>query len=49
MSTVQIRVIRNQENTTIAVHQEKLLNSEQRKEMKEYWTKIMHEIKGEIE
>ncbi len=34
MSTIQIRVIGNQEKTTIAIHQEKLLNSEQRAEMK---------------
>ncbi len=38
MSTVQIRVIGNETKTTIAIHQEKLLNSEQRNEMKEYWT-----------
>ncbi len=38
MSTVQIRVIGNENKTTIAIHQEKLLNSEQRNKMKEYWT-----------
>jgi hypothetical protein len=38
MSTVQIRVIGNENKTTRAIHQEKLLNSEQRNEMKEYWT-----------
>ena len=41
MSTVQIRVIGNKEKTTIAIHQEKLLNSKQREEMKEYWNKVM--------
>ena len=30
MSTVQIRVLRNENKTTIAIHQEKSLNSEQR-------------------
>ena len=48
MSTIQIRVIGNQEKTTIAIHQEKLLNSEQRTEMKEYWTKIMEILMAEI-
>jgi len=44
MSTVQIRVIGDENKTTIAIHQEKLLNSEQRNEMKEYWTGIINEI-----
>ena len=48
MSTIQIRVIGNQEKTTIAIHQEKLLNSEQRAEMKEYWNEIMKNIEIEI-
>jgi len=48
MSTVQIRVIGNQEKTTIAIHQEKLLNAEQRAEMKEYWNEIMNKIGTEI-
>jgi len=48
MSTIQIRVIGNQEKTTIAIHQEKLLNSEQRVEMKEYWNEIMEKIETEI-
>lgn len=48
MSTIQIRVIGNQEKTTIAIHQEKLLNSEQRAEMKEYWNEIMNEITDEM-
>jgi len=49
MSTVQIRVIGNENKTTIAIHQEKLLNSEQRKEMKEYWTEIIEKITNKIE
>jgi len=48
MSTIQIRVIGNQEMTTIAIHQENLLNSEQRSEMKEYWNKIMKKIETEL-
>lgn len=48
ISTVQLRIIEKKEKTTIAIHQEKLLNSEQRSEMKEYWTKIMEKIAKEI-
>lgn len=44
MSTVQIRVIGNENKTTIAIHQEKLLNTEQRNEMKEYWTGIINNL-----
>jgi len=49
MSTVQIRVIGDENKTTIAIHQEKLLNSEQRNEMKEYWTKTIEKLKNKIE
>ena len=48
MSTVQIRVIGNQEKSTIAIHQEKLLNSEQRDQMKKYWNKAMNELTHEL-
>ena len=48
MSTIQIRVIGNQEKTTVAIHQEKLLNSKQRSEMKEYWNKIMKKIETKL-
>lgn len=48
MSTIQIRVIGNQEKTTVAIHQEKLLNAEQRAEMKEHWNEIMNKIGIEI-
>jgi len=44
MSTVQVRVIENQNKVTIAIHQEKLLNQEQRNEMKEYWTRIIKKL-----
>lgn len=47
-STVQIRVIGNQTKTTIAIHQEKLLDAEQKAEMKAYSNKIMKEIGTEL-
>ena len=49
MSTVQIRVVGDKNKTTIAIHQEKLLNSKQRNEMKEYWTEIMEKLTKKIE
>ena len=49
ISTLQIRIIRNNEKTTIAIHQEKLLNDEQRNEMKSYWTKIIEQLRSELE
>jgi len=49
MSVVQIRVIGNENKSTIAIHQEKLLNQEQRNEMKEHWTKIIGKLTNEIE
>ena len=49
VSTVQIRVIGNEAKTTIAIHQEKLLNSEQRNEMKNYWTEIIEKLMPELE
>ncbi len=48
ISTVQIRVIGDENKTTIAIHQEKLLNSEQRTEMKKYWTEIMERLTNEM-
>ena len=48
-STVQLRVIGNIEKTTISFHQEKLIDSKQREEMKIYWNKIMNKISMEIE
>ena len=49
LSTVQIRVIGNKNKVTISFHQEKLYDSKQRDEMKEYWNKIIDEISKEIE
>ncbi len=48
VSTVQVRVIGNQEKATISFHHEKLLNKNQREEMKLYWNKKMTEIENTI-
>ncbi len=48
MSTVQIRVIGNQEKSTISIHQEKLLDSQQREEMQLYWNEVINKIAEEI-
>jgi len=48
MTTLQIRVIRNKDKSTISFHHEKLLNSKQRDEMKEYWNKTVNEIAEKI-
>jgi len=48
ISTLQIRVIPNQNKTTIAIHQENLLDSAQRAEMKEYWNNVMNTITNNI-
>lgn len=49
ISTVQLRVMGNKEKTTISFHQEKLVDAEQREEMKKYWNKIVNKITMEIE
>ena len=48
MSTVQVRLIGNEKKTTISVHQEKLLDVEQRAEMKQYWNEIIGQITQEL-
>lgn len=48
LSTVQIRVIGNEQKTTISIHQEKLHDPQQREEMKVYWGKIMDELSETI-
>lgn len=48
ISTVQVRVIGNHEKATISFHQEKLLDNNQREEMKLYWNKKMTEIEKAI-
>lgn len=44
LSTLQVRVIGNQEKATIGFHQEKLLDNKQREKMKDYWNKKMAKI-----
>ena len=41
LSTVQVRVMGNQEKATIIFHQEKLSDNPQREEMKKYWNEKM--------
>ncbi len=48
VSTVQVRVIGNQEKASISFHHEKLLNKSQREKMKLYWNKKMTEIENTI-
>jgi uncharacterized protein YndB with AHSA1/START domain len=48
ISTVQVRVIGNSEKATIIFHQEKLIDENQRKEMKSYWNIIMIEMEKAI-
>jgi uncharacterized protein YndB with AHSA1/START domain len=47
-STVQVRVIDKGEKSTVAFHQEKLLDSDQRAEMKEHWSSRMQELIDEL-
>lgn len=49
LSTVQIRIIGNKEKATVSFHQEKLVDSEQREEMKVYWNQVVNKITMEIE
>jgi uncharacterized protein YndB with AHSA1/START domain len=47
-SALQIRVIPSKEKTTISFHQDKLLDSQQRDEMKKYWDEVIVKIENEI-
>ncbi len=47
-SALQIRVIPSKVKTTISFHQDKLLNSRQRDEMKKYWDEVIVKIENEI-
>ncbi|MGE8036410.1 SRPBCC family protein [Lysinibacillus sp. NPDC093692] len=48
-STVQVRIIPGASNkTTISFHQEKLSNQNVREEMKQYWQKVLMELKERI-
>ena len=48
LSTVQVRVMGNQEKATISFHQEKLSDNLQREEMKKYWNEKMVKIEKVI-
>lgn len=48
MSTLQIRIIGQKEKVTISFHQEKLLDANQRKEMKAYWNDVMNRISENV-
>jgi uncharacterized protein YndB with AHSA1/START domain len=47
-SALQIRVIPFREKTTISFHQDKLIDGQQRDEMKKYWDKVIVKIENEI-
>ncbi len=47
-SALQIRIIPSKEKTTISFHQDKLLDSKQRGEMKKYWEEVIEKVKNEI-
>lgn len=48
LSTLQVRVLRNKEKATLSIHQEKLSDSEQRAEVKEYWNVVMNKVTNEL-
>lgn len=48
ISIVQIRVINAKDKTTIGFHQEKLLESAQRDEMKNHWNSIIDKVAKKI-
>jgi len=47
-SALQIRVIPSKEKTTISFHQDKLLDPQQRDEMKVYWDAVIGKIEKEL-
>ncbi|RZN36995.1 MAG: ATPase [Methanophagales archaeon ANME-1-THS] len=47
-STLQVRFIIAKSGTTVSFHQEKLLNSKQREEMKDYWNGILDRLIASI-
>jgi hypothetical protein len=48
ISAVQIRVIKVKDKTTISFHQDKLLDSKQRVEMKNHWDTVVKKIESEL-
>jgi uncharacterized protein YndB with AHSA1/START domain len=49
ISTLQIRTIASKSGTTISFHQEKLLDDNQRAEMKKHWENILTKLTDKIE
>jgi hypothetical protein len=49
ISMLQIRIITSKNGATISFHQEKLLDSMQRTEMKKHWEMILSKLTEEIE
>lgn len=49
VSTLQIRIIVSKSGTTISFHQEKLLDNNQRAEMKKHWENILSKLTDKIE
>ena len=47
-SSLQIRVIDSKGKSTISFHQDRLLSSKQRDEMKTYWSKVIEKINSEL-
>jgi activator of HSP90 ATPase len=48
VSALQIRMIKAMDKTTISFHQDKLIDSKQRIEMKMHWDKVIEKISGEL-
>jgi uncharacterized protein YndB with AHSA1/START domain len=48
VSAVQVRVINAKGKTTISFHQDKLLDSKQREEMKKHWDRVLEEITAKL-
>ena len=47
-SALQIRVLPSKDKSTISFHQDKLLDSKQRNEMKKYWDTVIEKIENKI-
>lgn len=47
-ATLQMRLLSNKDKTTIAFHIDKLLNENQREEVKTYWTEMLEDITKEL-
>ena len=49
LSTLQVRVVKNKAKTTLSFHQEKLLDANQREEVKEYWQAVLQKLTAEVQ